>query len=465
MDIGSLVDAHRVLTLGPVSKAGALERMVASLTATVPGLPFGVVYSAVCAREREVSTRVASSLAMPHARLAGLTGCHVVLARCRVGIDYEDDGDEPVRLLAMVVGPLDEPDLFLSVLAELARVLASPAIRERAITADEPAEVLRLLLQAPATPERGGDPVSDALLRAAAATAEQLDARAVVVHLDAFPGSPALWRLPRDRRLVLAGRRMSAPPELDHPDLHFVKVPMGPGADRQVRVLLLFCLSRGLLGPEDVVVCVTGPSQGGGGDALVVTRVDRECGVAASLGAPGADVRTEVLERIVELACELASEGREGRPVGTVFAVGDAERVLQLSRQLVMNPFHGHPEESRNVLDPTLGETIKEFATIDGGFVVRGDGVVLSAGTYLRATDASVELAGGLGTRHHAAAAMSAATDAFCVAISASTGTVTLFKGGATLAVLERGVRPTTASSSEVVTSRSGSHHGSVRTA
>ena len=57
--------------------------------------------------------------------------------------------------------------------------------------------------------------------------------------------------------------------------------------------------------------------------------------------------------------------------------------MLSQSHQLVINPFHGYPEAERNVLDPRLEETIKEFSAIDGAFIIRGDGVILSAGRYL----------------------------------------------------------------------------------
>jgi DNA integrity scanning protein DisA with diadenylate cyclase activity len=96
----------------------------------------------------------------------------------------------------------------------------------------------------------------------------------------------------------------------------------------------------------------------------------------------------------------------------------------------VLNPFRGHPEADRNILDPALEETIKEFSALDGAFVVRGDGVVLTAGMQLLPTLQFSSLPGGLGTRHAAAAAITASTDAVALCISQSTGTVTVFKSG-----------------------------------
>jgi DNA integrity scanning protein DisA with diadenylate cyclase activity len=134
---------------------------------------------------------------------------------------------------------------------------------------------------------------------------------------------------------------------------------------------------------------------------------------------------------MLTLAGELGAEGREGRPVGTLFVLGDSDHVLDQSRQLVINPFFGYPEAERNVLDPHLEETIKEFSAIDGAFVVRGDGVILSAGRYLSpAAKPEEPLSQGLGTRHEAAASITVTTDALALCISQSTGTVSIYRRG-----------------------------------
>ena len=52
---------------------------------------------------------------------------------------------------------------------------------------------------------------------------------------------------------------------------------------------------------------------------------------------------SEVLESLIELAVEIAREGREGRRVGTLFTLGDEEAVLAKSRALILNPLEGHP--------------------------------------------------------------------------------------------------------------------------
>ena len=71
------------------------------------------------------------------------------------------------------------------------------------------------------------------------------------------------------------------------------------------------------------------------------------------------------------------------------------------------------------MLDPALEETLKEYAALDGAFIVRGDGVVLTAGSHLMPSPAApTHLPGGLGTRHGAAAGISATTGAVAVCVS-----------------------------------------------
>src|SRR6202035_2558354 len=127
-----------------------------------------------------------------------------------------------------------------------------------------------------------------------------------------------------------------------------------------------------------------------------------------------------VLEPLIELAVEIAREGREGRRIGTLFTLGDEEAVLTRSRPLILDPLSGHPESSRHVTDPNLRGTIKELAQLDGGFVVSRDGIVLSACRYLDAAAALGDVPLGLGSRHIAAANMSAVTKSVGIVVSES---------------------------------------------
>jgi diadenylate cyclase len=209
----------------------------------------------------------------------------------------------------------------------------------------------------------------------------------------------------------------------------------------QLRSALLVALTRGLISFNDRICCIGGIAGSNQFDTIVVAEIEREfqtllAGSATDL-LPD-DVKPEVLERVLAVATELAVEGREGRPVGCLFVVGDTAKVEQYTKPLVMNPFYGYKEEDRNILNPFMDETVKEFSSIDGAFVIQGNGVVEAAGSLVQAPGSNLTLPSGLGSRHAAAAAISVAANCIAIAVSSSTGQVTLFRRGVMLPLTEK---------------------------
>ena len=69
-----------------------------------------------------------------------------------------------------------------------------------------------------------------------------------------------------------------------------------------------------------------------------------------------------VLESALELALEIAREGREGRRIGTLFTVGKVDAVLAAFRALILDPLTGHAPARTHITDSDLRGTIKELA-------------------------------------------------------------------------------------------------------
>ena len=133
------------------------------------------------------------------------------------------------------------------------------------------------------------------------------------------------------------------------------------------------------------------------------------------------DVRRRTLEEVLQLAVEIAREGREGRKIGTLFVVGDVEETLRRSRALLLDPLYGHPREALHVARPEFRETVKELAQLDGAFLVDDDGTFAAAARYVEIDAASpTYFMPGLGTRHAAAASISANTAATAIVVSQS---------------------------------------------
>ncbi|QQR80524.1 MAG: DNA integrity scanning protein DisA nucleotide-binding domain protein [Deltaproteobacteria bacterium] len=175
-------------------------------------------------------------------------------------------------------------------------------------------------------------------------------------------------------------------------------------------------------------------------DAILCLDTSKESEVVAIQGIEVVSeaVKPEVFQAVLGIAIELATRGREGKPVGTTFVIGDEQKVMQLSKQMIINPFKGYTNEERNLLNGNLRETLREFAALDGAFVISGDGLVLTAGRYLGGATDEGPIPRGLGSRHIAAAGITALTDAFAIVISESTGDVRIFRSGKILMEIEK---------------------------
>jgi PAS domain S-box-containing protein len=142
------------------------------------------------------------------------------------------------------------------------------------------------------------------------------------------------------------------------------------------------------------------------------------------------DISEEVFEAAYAISVEISREGREGKPIGTTFILGDAKNVLAKSKQLILNPFEGHPLQIRIITSPDLKETIKELAQLDGAFVVSGDGVVEAAGRYITVDTSQAMVPKGFGTRHASVAGITQETSAIGIVVSQSGGRISVFKDG-----------------------------------
>jgi diadenylate cyclase len=137
-----------------------------------------------------------------------------------------------------------------------------------------------------------------------------------------------------------------------------------------------------------------------------------------------------VLQSVVSLAVELAQNGHEGKPVGTIFVIGDEREVLRHSDVLILDPMAGHAPVARNVMLPSVRGTLLKLAVLDGAFLVSSAGIVLSAARCLDITTNGVDIPLGLGSRHLAAASITRLTKAIAVVVSEGSPVVRLFHHG-----------------------------------
>ena len=247
------------------------------------------------------------------------------------------------------------------------------------------------------------------LIESALEIAKRLGAKALVIMEEVEEKKIPDTDLP----VVLVGSSF----DVEDEKVKKVSIPQNLDLNNVLNLLSAFLLEHNIVSEGDSFVYVTE-------DAIGIKTVKKGISAMKSFFAQN----QSVLQRMLEIAIELSIEGREGTPVGTIFVIGDTRRVLKHSHQLIPNPFKGH---RINVLDRDSKEIIKEFAQLDGAFVIREDGRIVSAGRYLEVEPKVIDLMlpPGLGSRHIAAAGITKLTKAMAISLSES-GTIRIFKNG-----------------------------------
>jgi len=445
MRLDKIIARSRIVDLRSLDLEGALRELLDVCVEKFTDLKSEPLLRGLLARESTMTTYLGFGVALPHVRVKMSRRYVLAIGRSRVGIRH--DGalpDERVHLIVMLIAGENARD-YLQVLASIARQVKGKELVDNLVNAPD-LDMLheRLIggvggLQAV---EAQQNRVNRLMFRQAERVAQGANCQAIMVFGDTFIGGIQPGVLRSKLKMILVTRASLETGDHDTEFNDTIQVRSFSNQRlAQLRSAMLVALTRGVVMFSDRICCIGGITGSNQFDTLVVVDVEREfqtllTGSTADL-LPS-DVKPEVLERVIAVATELAVEGREGRPVGCLFVIGDNEKVSSLSKPLVLNPFYGYKEEDRNILNPFMDETVKEFSSIDGAFVIRGDGVVESAGSLIQATDSTHSLPSGLGSRHAAAAAISVTTDCISIVVSSSTGQVTLFRRGVMLPLTEK---------------------------
>lgn len=283
------------------------------------------------------------------------------------------------------------------------------------------------------------------MIETACSIVKKTKSNGILVYADLIEDYESLAQIVHDKQvdLILALKDDVSFQEVEAIFKKVLKLPDIPlGRTNQIKMSILQALSKGLVKKGDKWVCLSGIPQLKALDNLLILEFGREFEIISSSDFPVLSdiVRPEVFDTIMTIALELSSEGKEGRkPAGTVLIMGRHEEVLKFSHPMVINPFQGYPEEERNILDPRLKATVKEFSSIDGAFIFRDDGVILAAGRHLDASGENIEIPLGLGSRHRAAAGITRLTGALAIVVSEETGGIRIFHHGKIFMEIEKG--------------------------
>jgi len=275
------------------------------------------------------------------------------------------------------------------------------------------------------------------LLESATTLARSTNARAIVIYIDALPDLDAVpprtilvSRNDEEDRQRIEKLSQSNPTTISVPDVVLDRFG-------QVKLAAIIALSNRVIDLGDTVIFLAGPFRSLI-DTAVVMSIGAEYELFDTTEQPSIDehIKRAVFHRVLSIALNLGQHGREGRRVGALLVIGSAKQVLEHSEQMILNPFKGYDDKQLNILDQSMTETVKEYSSLDGAFIIRGNGVIATAGARLK-VGLSEGLPSGLGARHAAAAGITANTRSIALTVSQSDGVVRVWRAGRLVASFE----------------------------
>jgi DNA integrity scanning protein DisA with diadenylate cyclase activity len=220
----------------------------------------------------------------------------------------------------------------------------------------------------------------------------------------------------------------------------FIKVATGNQTRfSRIKYALLQGVLKKVINQDSKVICILGPKGKSRFDTITI----HDLAFSWNEGFPFQvlpfikNKAFHIAMTVVDIAIDIGTFGREGKPVGTIFTIGDVKNVMKKSHQAVFNPFRGYLNREKSITLAEVVESLKEFAILDGAMIISDHGIVKAAGRILHAGGSRSKSLRGLGSRHRAALGITRATNAISVVVSESTGKVTVCEKGKIVATLE----------------------------
>ena len=126
-------------------RKAAVAVLLAKLKAAFPELNEEETMKAVMDREAKLSSAVGRGVAVPHARLAGITRPLIAVGRFTKPVPCPSPDNIPVRLVFLILTPAAAPIAQLKILSRIAALLTNENLRRKLLRAKSAESLLDTL--------------------------------------------------------------------------------------------------------------------------------------------------------------------------------------------------------------------------------------------------------------------------------------------------------------------------------
>ena len=142
---GIMAHAPTLVWKNPIDKEEAVDILLSECIRDNPRI-LESAGAAIRERERQGGTYVGEEVALPHARLTGLSKPLAAFGLSRSGI-HDPESGKTIRLMVLLLSPDETPEIHVQALSEISRLVRDDAFRKSAFQADKPEDLHRLIIK------------------------------------------------------------------------------------------------------------------------------------------------------------------------------------------------------------------------------------------------------------------------------------------------------------------------------
>jgi PTS system nitrogen regulatory IIA component len=136
-----------ILELESSSKPEVIRELASKVSSVYPNINAQDLAEVLLQREKLCSTALDSGVAIPHAKLGGISSIIVAFGRSTKGIEFESLDSKPTHLFMLVVAPESSAGAHLKLLARISNIFRSPGFRKKLMEAQTEEEIYNLIIE------------------------------------------------------------------------------------------------------------------------------------------------------------------------------------------------------------------------------------------------------------------------------------------------------------------------------
>ena len=148
MNLAKLLTPAAVRVLGQMTSKKRLFQELGEVAAQAYGLNAAQAFDGLQERESLGPTGVGNGIALPHARLEGLTQIVGLFVRLEKPLEYDSVDRQPIDLAFCLLAPKDSGVDHLKALALVSRTMRDPAVCAKLRANTDPAKLYAILTEA-----------------------------------------------------------------------------------------------------------------------------------------------------------------------------------------------------------------------------------------------------------------------------------------------------------------------------